>query len=487
MLTNDQFQINLSLVSHTNIGKTTLARTLLLQDIGEVADRAHVTEDNDAYVLARDPSGCELLLWDTPGFGNSVALAKRLSQRQNPIGWFLSEVWDRFTNKSFWLDQRAIGHIKDTSTLVLYLVNAAELPDETSYIPSEMQILSWIDKPVIVLLNQMGQPRPKAEETAQLSAWKEALKAYPFVKDVLPMDAFARCWVQESALFDAIGHALPETHQSAFATLQDTWIRSRRALYTKSIDAMAQHMVHLLNAKELAPTPSIKDHLIAFATQLGLAKTNSAALEAAQSTLAANAADRLCLLTQRLIGINRLKEGQTSREILRRMKSDWEINTSGGINPNTAAAIGGGVGLAGGAAAGAHIDAGTGGLTLGLGTLVGGLLGALGAVGAAAVYNANHQKEGVEISWSSEALDGFFLETLLLYMAVAHFGRGRGEWQQSESPAFWKTTMQEAILQNPPEWKALKKLDPDAGTAEVTKLLDLALRIVFEKLYDRRP
>ena len=121
MPTADHFHINLSLVSHTNIGKTTLARTLLMQDVGEVADRAHVTEDTDAHVLARDPSGCELLLWDTPGFGNSVALAKRLEQRNNPIGWFLSEVWDRFANKSFFLDQKAIAHVRDTSDVLLYL------------------------------------------------------------------------------------------------------------------------------------------------------------------------------------------------------------------------------------------------------------------------------------------------------------------------------------------------------------------------------
>ena len=40
----DPLRIHLSLVSHTNIGKTTLARTLLMRDVGEVADRAHVTE-----------------------------------------------------------------------------------------------------------------------------------------------------------------------------------------------------------------------------------------------------------------------------------------------------------------------------------------------------------------------------------------------------------------------------------------------------------
>ena len=36
--------VTLSLVSHTNVGKTTLARTLLRQDVGEVRDQAHVTE-----------------------------------------------------------------------------------------------------------------------------------------------------------------------------------------------------------------------------------------------------------------------------------------------------------------------------------------------------------------------------------------------------------------------------------------------------------
>ena len=72
-------RINLSLVSHTNIGKTTLARTLLGRDIGEVADRPHVTETNDDYVLIRGSDGySELVLWDTPGFGDSVRLAQRL-------------------------------------------------------------------------------------------------------------------------------------------------------------------------------------------------------------------------------------------------------------------------------------------------------------------------------------------------------------------------------------------------------------------------
>ncbi|MGN1150238.1 MAG: GTPase domain-containing protein, partial [Sutterella sp.] len=266
----NQLRIHLSLVSHTNIGKTTLARTLLMRDVGEVADRAHVTETTDDYVLARDTAGCELVLWDTPGFGNSVALARRLAGRSNPLGWFLSEVWDRMTNKAFWLNQRAIRHVRDISSVVLYLVNATELPKKAPYITAEMQILSWIGKPVIVLLNQMGQPKTKEEEQADIEAWREAMQAYPFVREILPMDAFARCWVQEAALFDAIGKSLPVSLHAAFETLRDVWVRARRALYRSSVDAMARHMWKLLQARELVEVPSLKDHVISFATQLGI-------------------------------------------------------------------------------------------------------------------------------------------------------------------------------------------------------------------------
>lgn len=39
-------KITISLISHTNIGKTTLARTLLKEDIGTVRDSAHTTLDS---------------------------------------------------------------------------------------------------------------------------------------------------------------------------------------------------------------------------------------------------------------------------------------------------------------------------------------------------------------------------------------------------------------------------------------------------------
>ena len=154
-MNKDPQKINLSLVSHTNVGKTTLARTLLGRDIGEVGDRSHVTTEPEDYVLLRAPDDSELILWDTPGFGDSVRLAERLKARSNPIGWFTSEIWDRLTDKSLWLNQQAIKHVRDKSLVILYLVNASESPEAVPYVKAEMDILAWVNKPVIVLLNHI--------------------------------------------------------------------------------------------------------------------------------------------------------------------------------------------------------------------------------------------------------------------------------------------------------------------------------------------
>ncbi|WWT75249.1 GTPase domain-containing protein [Lautropia mirabilis] len=132
--------------------------------MGEVRDEPHVTDTNDRFELAQTPQGDQLVLWDTPGFGDSARLARRLLQSDRPIGWFVSQVWDRFADRALWSSQQAVHNVREEADVVLYLVNAAENPEDAGYVEPEMKILAWIGKPIIVLLNQMGPPaghRPK--------------------------------------------------------------------------------------------------------------------------------------------------------------------------------------------------------------------------------------------------------------------------------------------------------------------------------------
>lgn len=456
-MNNDPMRIHLSLVSHTNIGKTTLARTLLGRDIGEVADRAHVTETTDDYVLARSPEGCELILWDTPGFGNSVALAKRLEGRANPVGWFLSEVWDRVANKSLWLNQKALKHVKEISNVVLYLVNATELPDSAPYVSAEMRILEWIGKPVIVLLNQMGEPKPPEAEQAEVNRWSHAMVAYPIVSSVLPMDAFARCWVQEYALFDAISTALPEELQATFDALREAWSRKRQTAYSASIQAMAHYIEKLSNDREIAESTSVKDQIKFLGKRLGLFKnvTVQDPLDAAQTALASRAADEFCVLTDKLIAINSLTGKGVRKEILRRMQNDWKITRTVPLAP---AAVAGAVGS--GAVSGLATDLATGGLSVGLGTLVGTVVGALGGAGLAVAYSHKKETKGTVVTWSEEALKKFFTDTVSLYLSVSHFGRGRGNWNESEYPKYWDQAINSTGINfNTKEFNACAELD----------------------------
>jgi len=128
--------VTLSLISHTNVGKTTLARTLLRRDVGEVFDQAHVTEISEAHTLI-EAGGHRLELWDTPGFGHLGRLMKRLAGESNPIQWFLHQVWDRAVNRPLWCSQEAVRNIKEHADVVLYLVNASEEPEHAGYVPPE--------------------------------------------------------------------------------------------------------------------------------------------------------------------------------------------------------------------------------------------------------------------------------------------------------------------------------------------------------------
>ncbi len=233
--------ISLALLSHTNVGKTTLARTLLRRDIGAVMDRAHVTEVAESHVLLRSATGDELVLWDTPGFGDSVRLQRRLAASGQPIGWFLSQVWDRLADRAFWCSQQAMRAARESADVILYVVNASEDP-AAGYVEPELQILDWLDKPALVLLNQIGTRTDAAQERSLVERWESALRQHDprRPRRVLPFDAFARCWLHEHALLDAIAECVPEAARTAFSGITLAWRERDLDTLGRSADVLAR-------------------------------------------------------------------------------------------------------------------------------------------------------------------------------------------------------------------------------------------------------
>ncbi|MEP7139584.1 MAG: GTPase domain-containing protein [Caldimonas sp.] len=432
--------VALSLVSHTNAGKTTLARTLLGRDIGEVRDAPHVTEFADAHTLLETAAGERLVLWDTPGFGDSVRLAKRLRDAERPLVRFLGETWDRWRDRPFWATQQALRNVRDEADAMLYLVDASQSPEAAAYVAPEMELLAWVGKPVIVLLNQLGAPRASAGAHDDETRWRRHLASFAIVRAVLPLDAFARCWVQELTLLDAVRKALPPERRPLMARLRDAWRARRTGVFEAAVRSLAQSLARSALATEPLPERGdLRTRLRHAGAALGIGQADDTPAARAQRALAEGLDEEARASTLALIRLHGLG-GSAERDIPARLASQYEMRLR--LDETQAAMWGGAVT---GALVGLKADVLSGGLTLGGGMLTGGLLGALGSAGLARCVNLVRGTDRSLVAWKPEALEAIAEAALLRYLAVAHFGRGRGDWAQGEAPPHWKDVVAAAL------------------------------------------
>ncbi len=389
-------------------------------------------------------------------------------------------MWDRFRDRPFWLAQQAVRNVRDQADVVLYLVNASEAPGDAGYLAPELAVLEWIGQPVIVLLNQAGPPRPPAEERADETRWRDALAARGRVREVLTLDAFARCWVQEFTLFAAIAGVLPAAKCPAFDRLTGAWKARRMAQFDAAMVALARPLARA--ACDLVTLPA--DRLLArLGKSLGLARPEAETAEArAVEEMAARLDVDLRASMDRLIEIHGL-EGRAASELLSRLATD--VRTETPLDEGKAAALGG---VVTGALTGLGADLATGGLTFGAGMLAGALLGALGGAGVARGVNVARGRTEATIRWDERFLDGLVTAALLRYLAVAHYGRGRGEWRASEYPPFWRELVAGAVAARAHALAAVWALRTSGGEAaaieeRVRSTLREIAAAVLEQLY----
>jgi len=502
-MTTNAAVISLSLVSHTNVGKTTLARTLLARDIGEVRDEAHVTETAESQVLIESAHGDRLLLWDTPGFGDSLRLAKRMAQSGNPIGWFLTEVWDRWRDRAFWSSQRALKHVWEQCDVVLYLVNASEAPEDAGYLDAELQVLSLTGKPTIALLNQLGAPGSAGEKDLE-ARWRLRLeggnevnrtKGAQGVQAVLPLDAFSRCWVQEGVLWQAVTPLLPEGQRPAFERLQAAWRERQLAIWRESMAVLARRLARAALDTQRVDAGDWRGSMRNIGGRLSRAlglRDDEAAADAPQQRAMAQLAERLDddvkRSTDALIRLHGL-DGRAGNDVLAKLARHYATRSP--VDESRAAIWGG---VVTGALAGLKADIVSGGLTLGGGLLAGGVIGALTAAGAARGVNLVRGVSQPEVRWDPKVLDALFASALLGYLAIAHHGRGRGAWVAQEPPTVWTDAVASALTRQHEALEAVwaqtsageAAAELEVLTAQVKPLLERACTSVLTQLYPQQ-
>lgn len=470
--------VALTLISHTNAGKTTLARTLLGRDVGIVRDAQHVTDASAAYPLLETAGGDTLVLWDTPGFGDSARLARRLAAQRHPIGWFLSAVWDRFRDRALYLSQAALRTVAERTDVVLYLVSAAEPPARAGYLAAELDILEWIGKPAIVLVNQTGAPRPQDEAAAGEAAWRDAIGDRAIVRAVATLDAFTRCWVQEIALFDLVADALDGARHATMVRLASAWEARRVAQFDEAMTILAAPLAAAAVDREALPAHEGESALRAIGRRLGIGDAQGAAAARASEAMRARLDDALRSATERLLALDGL-DGRAAPDIDASVAAGVERIAP--MSEGRAALVGGALS---GAVSGLATDLATGGLSFGAGLVAGALLGALGGAGIARGMNLARGKGAPSLQWSEAFLGGLVAALLLRYLAVAHHGRGGGEWRERDCPPFWSTLAGEIVTARAADLArvlALRKV-PTAGAALERECARLVRDVAWQAL-----
>lgn len=461
--------VTLSLVSHTNVGKTTLARTLLRRDVGEVRDQAHVTETPEKHAIVEDGDGA-LLLWDTPGFGDSARLLKHLRRHDRPLVWFFSQLWDRVTDKPLWSSQQATLNIRDEADVVLYLVNATEEPEDAGYVNPELELLNWLGKPVVVVLNQTSDLEPGSPLMRErLEVWRRHTRRFDVVADVVALDAFTRIWVEEDFLLGRLLEVLPEERRPAAQRLRQLWRQDNLRIFDRSVESLADYLADLVTDRET----------------LSSRRPSKEEKEQAQRALAQRLERSTEEMTRALLMLHGLSGDAAARleESLHRFKVEGEDR----VDPERGAILGS---VLSGAVGGLTADILAGGLTFGGGLLAGAILGALGGAGLARGYQLAMAGKKAEVRWTPEILSEIAARAFLRYLAVARFGRGRGEFLAGDEPRRFVETISRVLRRDAEDWEnTWEGLDQSSRAAQelqprVAKTLQAILVAIYPDARD---
>ena len=351
--------IKLAVVGHTNVGKTSLLRTLTGDvSFGEVSHRPSTTRHVEGARLSVDGEAL-VELYDTPGLEDAIALLDYLERLDRPgerldgparLARFLegSEARQRFEQEA-----KVMSQLLD-SDAGLYVIDARE-PVLAKY-RDELAVLASCGKPLLPVLNFVSAQQHREPE------WREALSR-------LGLHALVR--------FDSV--APPEDGGRRLYESLALLLESARPRLERLIDDQEKQRT----AKRHSAARLIAELLIDCAACRRSVETTADQEQQAVEALRKAIRQREQQCVEALLKLYAFRKDDVSSSDLPLMDGRWGDDL---FNPETLKLMGVrvGGGVAAGAAAGAGVDLMVGGVTLGAAALVGAIAG--GALSTARSY-----------------------------------------------------------------------------------------------------
>ena len=349
--------LRLAVVGHTNVGKTSLLRTLT-RDIGfgEVSHRPSTTRHVEGARLSVDGEAL-VELYDTPGLEDAIALLEYLERLEEPgerldgparIERFLAtrEARQRFEQEAKVLRQLLACEAG------LYVIDARE-PILAKY-RDELEVLAGCGKPLLPVLNFVSAPGHREAD------WREAL---------------ARLGLHALVRFDSVAPS-EDGERRLYESLALLLEPARATLARLIEDHQAQRLLRQQGAERL-----IAELLIDCAACRRSVAHDVSTAAIAELRQAVRQREQQCV--DALLTLYAFRHGDANAQEIPLLDGRWGDDL---FNPETLRQLGVrvGGGIAAGAAAGAGVDLLVGGVTLGLAALVGAVAG--GALQTARSY-----------------------------------------------------------------------------------------------------
>jgi small GTP-binding protein len=342
--------LKLAVVGHTNVGKTSLLRTLT-RDVGfgEVSHRPSTTRHVEGARLSVDGEAL-LELYDTPGLEDAIALLDYLERLDRPgerldgparLARFLdgSEARQRFEQEAKVLRQLL------ASDAGLYVIDARE-PVLAKY-RDELAVLSMCGRPLLPVLNFVSSSQHREQD------WRDAL---------------ARLGLHALVCFDSVAPPLDGERRlyDSLALLQE---KARPQLQRLIDDHLAQRQLRKSSGARL-----IAELLLDCAACRRSVAAQAVLEQGAIRELHQTIRHREQRCVEALLRLYAFRQDDAKAGDLPLLDGRWGDDL---FNPETLKQLGINIGggMAAGAATGVGVDLLVGGITLGAAALIGAVLG----------------------------------------------------------------------------------------------------------------
>ena len=200
--------IKISVTGHTNSGKTTMIQTLMKREVGDIDDRANVTQEVNHAPYEYE--GLQAVFIDTPGFQQANTLLNVKKGRT---------ILDAELEAELEYEIKAFDAI-ESSDVVLFIASLDKVPD--AYDRKEIELVFSAGKGVVALLNK-GVSRVQSSDDldkesdleGRVEQWKALFREVGISKDFV----FDAHWYDPAKVIDiynALTELLPEDKSVLF-------------------------------------------------------------------------------------------------------------------------------------------------------------------------------------------------------------------------------------------------------------------------------